>query len=87
MDAIKIDSSLIAGVGTDPTLTLLTSAIAGLGRDLGIDTIATGVDRPEQVELLQAMGCRLGQGFWPANLLAEDSSPDQAGDPACSPAS
>ncbi len=62
VDAIKIDSSLIAGLGADPTLTLLTSAIVGLGRDLGIETIAAGVDRPEQVELLLAMGCGLGQG-------------------------
>ncbi|HWF81589.1 MAG TPA: bifunctional diguanylate cyclase/phosphodiesterase [Streptosporangiaceae bacterium] len=69
VDVIKIGSSLTAGLGTDPTLTLLTSAISGLSRDLGIETIATGVDRPEQVELLKAMGCGLGQGGWLAGQL------------------
>jgi diguanylate cyclase (GGDEF)-like protein/PAS domain S-box-containing protein len=114
VDVIKIGSSLTAGLGTDPTLTLLTSAISRLARDLGIETIAAGVDRPDQVELLMAMGCGLGQGDWlarqlPANAvepmaagratgwtwrdanqaddLADGRSQDQAGDPACSPAS
>jgi len=114
IDVIKIGSSLIAGLGTDPTLTLLTSAISGLGRDLGIETIAAGVDRPDQAELLQAMGCGLGQGGWLARQLpagavepiavglaagwtgqngsqaadlADGRSEDEAGDPACSPAS
>lgn len=83
VDVIKIGSSLTAGLGTDPTLTLLTSAISRLARDLGIETVAAGIDRPDQVELLQAMGCGLGQGSW----LADEWSRDQAGDPACSPAS
>jgi PAS domain S-box-containing protein len=114
VDVIKIGSSLTAGLGTDPTLTLLTSAISGLAHDLGIETIAAGVDRPDQVELLKAMSCGLGQGNWlawqlpgsavePATVglaagwtapdtsdevdLTDGHSPDQAGDPACSPAS
>ena len=69
VDALKIGGSLTAGLGTDPTLTLLTSAISGLARELGIETIAAGVERPEQVELLQAMGCGLGQGSWLARRL------------------
>ena len=48
VDSIKIDASFIAGLGGDPTLTLLTSAIAGLGRDLGIEVIATGVEAPSR---------------------------------------
>ena len=69
VDVIKIGGSLTAGLGADPTLTLLTSAISGLARDLGIETIAAGVDRPDQAELLQAMGCGLGQGGWLAAQL------------------
>jgi EAL domain-containing protein (putative c-di-GMP-specific phosphodiesterase class I) len=60
---------LTAGLGTDPTLTLLTSTIAGLGRDLGIETIAGGISGSEQVDLLKAMGCGLGQGGWLASQL------------------
>ena len=95
VDVIKIGASLTAGLGTDPTLTLLTSAISGLARDLGIETIATGVDRPDQAELLQSMGCGLGQGDWLARQLPASAvgpmgvghAAGWTGDPACSPAS
>ncbi len=92
VDTIRIDRSFIAGLGADPSLTLLTSAIVGLGRDLGIEVVACGVDRREQAELLVKLGCDLGQGDWlarrlPEQLPARAVNPDQAGDPACSPAS
>jgi diguanylate cyclase (GGDEF)-like protein/PAS domain S-box-containing protein len=109
VDSIKIDGSFTCGLGTDPTLSLLTTTMIGLGRDLGIEMTAVGVSRPDQVELLITMGCAFGQGDLlgppvPADAIepaavrqsaawrvaAADSgqrSPEQAGDPACSPAS
>jgi diguanylate cyclase (GGDEF)-like protein/PAS domain S-box-containing protein len=100
VDVIKIDASFTAGLGTDPTLTLLVAAATGLGRDLGIEMIAAGVDRPEQADLLVKLGCGLGQGSWlgrPVQVIAgepaampwhqDHRAQDQAGDPACSPAS
>ena len=78
IDSIKIAPSFVTGLGGDPTVTLLTSAIAGLGRDLGIEVIATGIEAAEQAELLVSMGCGLGQGNW----IAEPVPPD-AVDPVC----
>ena len=34
-----------------------------MGHDLGIEIVAEGIERPEQLELLRAMGCGLGQGY------------------------
>jgi hypothetical protein len=34
-----------------------------VGHDLGIEIVAEGIERPEQLELLRAMGCGLGQGY------------------------
>jgi EAL domain-containing protein (putative c-di-GMP-specific phosphodiesterase class I) len=93
VDVITIDASYTAGLGTDPTLTLLVAAAIGLGRDLGIEMVAAGVDRPEQAELLVKMGCALGEGAWLGKPLRADggtASPwqqdrraqDQAEDPA-----
>ena len=96
VDVIKIDASFTAGLGTDPTLTLLVVSAIGLGRDLGIEMIAAGVDRPEQLDLLRKMGCVLGQGAWlGTQVQARQGLPwphdhgrqDQAEHPACSPAS
>jgi len=63
VDLIKIDPEFVAGLGTDPTLTLLTRTIIGVGHDLGIEVIAEGIERSDQLEQLRAMGCHLGQGF------------------------
>ncbi|WP_026127523.1 putative bifunctional diguanylate cyclase/phosphodiesterase [Nocardiopsis lucentensis] len=63
VDAIKIDPSFIADLGRDDTVTLLTHTIIQLGRDLGVQVVAEGIERPEQLEQLRGMGCDHGQGF------------------------
>ncbi len=63
VDIIKIDPSFVAGLGTDAILAMLTRTIIQVGHDLGIEVVAEGIERPEQLELLQAMGCGLGQGY------------------------
>ena len=63
VDIIKIDPSFVAGLGNDPTLTLLTRTIAQVGRDLGIEVVAEGIEQPRQLAELTEMGCAYGQGF------------------------
>ncbi len=76
VDGITIDGSFTCGLGTDPTLSLLTTTMIGLGRDLGIEMTAAGVNRPDQAELLVAMGCAFGQGDWLGRpILAESIEP------------
>ncbi len=69
VDQIKIDASFTAGLGDDPTLTLLMPAVLALGRDLGIEMIAAGVESEEQAELLMTMACDRGQGSWLGSRL------------------
>jgi EAL domain-containing protein (putative c-di-GMP-specific phosphodiesterase class I) len=71
VDIIKIDPSFVAGLGLDPTLAMLTRTIVRVGRDLGIEVVAEGIERPEQLSLLREMGCALGQGY----LIARPMSP------------
>jgi diguanylate cyclase (GGDEF)-like protein/PAS domain S-box-containing protein len=73
VDIVKIDPSFVAGLGTDTTLAMLTRTIVRVGHDLGIDVVAEGIERPEQLDLLRAMGCELGQGY----LIARPMSPDE----------
>ncbi len=70
VDIIKIDPSFVAGLGTDGTLAMLTRTIIQVGHDLGIEIVAEGIERPEQLELLRAMGCGLGQGYLVARPMA-----------------
>jgi diguanylate cyclase (GGDEF)-like protein/PAS domain S-box-containing protein len=70
VDIIKIDPSFVAGLGIDGTLAMLTRTIVQVGHDLGIEIVAEGIERPEQLELLRAMGCGLGQGYLVARPMA-----------------
>ena len=61
VDMVKVDRSFVADDGTTPRS--LTSAIVAYARRRGLQVVAEGIERPEQVAGLVAMGCRRGQGF------------------------
>ncbi len=63
VDIIKIDPSFVSGLGTDPTLTLLTRTITSVGHELGIQVVAEGIEHPRQLAELTDMACTYGQGF------------------------
>ncbi|MET9798965.1 EAL domain-containing protein [Nocardiopsis alba] len=79
VDSIKIDPSFIADLGRDDTVTLLTHTIIQLGRDLGVQVVAEGIERPEQLEQLRAMGCDHGQGFLVARPMPAEGVDSLAG--------
>jgi len=60
---VKIDQSFVGGMSGDPTRRAIVGAVVALSRGLGLMEIAEGIDTKEQLDLLVAMGCRLGQGF------------------------
>jgi diguanylate cyclase (GGDEF)-like protein len=62
IDILKIDRTFICSLGEngDPTL---TRAILNLGVTMSLAIIAEGIETPIQNELLEAMGCELGQGY------------------------
>jgi EAL domain-containing protein (putative c-di-GMP-specific phosphodiesterase class I) len=62
VDVLKIDREFTDAVET-PQGSALLSGIAHLGRSLGLELVAEGIERPEQAELVRLAGCDLGQGF------------------------
>ena len=85
VDIIKIDPSFVAGLASDPTLRMLTRTIIQVGRDLGIEVVAEGIEQSDQLELLREMGCTLGQGYLVARPMAA-SAIATIGGPAAGPA-
>jgi predicted signal transduction protein with EAL and GGDEF domain len=63
VDALKIDRSFVDGLGRDPEDSAIVSAVVSLGRALGLDTVAEGVETFDQLTALRTLGCRFGQGF------------------------
>jgi EAL domain-containing protein (putative c-di-GMP-specific phosphodiesterase class I) len=69
---LKIDRTFTNGLGHDPDDTAITTAVLGLGRTLGMRTIAEGIETPHQLTRLRQLGCRYGQGYH----LARPQPPD-----------
>lgn len=63
VDGIKIDRSFTQGLGRSITSAAIVQAIVGLGRNLGMQTIAEGVESERHCRELMDLGCRYAQGF------------------------
>jgi len=72
LDALKIDRSLVSGIGRAPKSEAIIRAIVGMAHALGYRTVAEGIESPLQRDFLQALGCNCGQGFLLARPMAGD---------------
>ena len=63
-DQIKLDRSFVGALEHDRCAQAIVRAFLSLTRNLGLDSIAEGVESAEQLSLLDAEGCRLAQGFF-----------------------
>ncbi|MFD8221872.1 EAL domain-containing protein [Streptomyces sp. NPDC059697] len=63
VDVLKLDRGLVEGVVESARLHKITSGLLRIATDLGLQSVADGVDLPEQVVALRAMGCTHGQGM------------------------
>ena len=63
IDKLKVDRTFIHGIPANPDDVAIVSAIIDLARNLGITSIAEGVDRTDQLEFLRAHGCEEMQGY------------------------
>ncbi|WP_330240846.1 putative bifunctional diguanylate cyclase/phosphodiesterase [Streptomyces sp. NBC_00525] len=62
IDVLKLDRGLVEGVVESARLHKITSGLLRIACDLGMQSVADGVDVPEQVLALRAMGCTHGRG-------------------------
>ncbi|MYS51638.1 EAL domain-containing protein, partial [Streptomyces sp. SID6013] len=71
VDVLKLDRSLVEGVVESARLHKITSGLLRIATDLGLKSVADGVDLPEQIVALRAMGCTHGQGMAFSGALDE----------------
>ncbi len=62
-DKIKIDRSFVKDLTSKPDGEAIIRAIAGLGRSLGMTTVAEGVETSEQMQRIRFEGCTDVQGY------------------------
>ncbi|MGW1624062.1 putative bifunctional diguanylate cyclase/phosphodiesterase [Streptomyces sp. NPDC002172] len=63
VDVLKLDRSLVEGVVESARLHKITNGLLRIAGDLGLQSVAEGVDLPEQVTALRTMGCTHGMGM------------------------
>ncbi len=63
VDALKIDRSFISGLTHSHEGGTLIHTLVQLGKDLSIETLAEGIERPGELDLLRDEHCDSGQGF------------------------
>ncbi len=63
VDVVKIDRSFVAPLLEDRSAHAIVKAVLGLCADLGMSTVAEGIETEQQRDLLREMGCSHGQGY------------------------
>jgi len=61
-DELKVDRSFVATMCSRPESRKIVANVIGLGRSLGLRTVAEGVENIAQAEMLRALGCEVAQG-------------------------
>lgn len=69
IDTVKIDQSIIANVATSSLSRSLIRHMLEFNKELGITTVAEGVETEEQFNLLAEMGCDIAQGYYVGHPL------------------
>lgn len=64
LDRLKIDRSFVTDFGSDATDTAIVTAIVGLSRQIGLSTIAEGIEDARCERMLRMLGCDEGQGYF-----------------------
>ncbi|MDQ1723447.1 MAG: hypothetical protein QOG52_475, partial [Frankiaceae bacterium] len=72
IDALKIDRSFVARLGSDKRSSKIVRTIVLMGQDLEVDIIAEGVETAEQADLLGALDCGYAQGHWFSRAVPGD---------------
>lgn len=76
IDTLKIDRSFVSKIKFNNEKCEVVKTIITLAHNLGMDTIAEGIETSEQFNTLQVLGCEFGQGYFfsrPLNCLSVET--------------
>lgn len=68
-DELKVDRSFVHGAYRDASLRAIVEASLGMARQLGMKTVAEGVEEQADWDFLRAAGCDLAQGYFIAKPM------------------
>lgn len=71
-ETLKIDRSLITGVGEDPASESLLYTILDMAKAIHADVVAEGIETADQLAFLRHAGCRYYQGYYGGKPMQAD---------------
>jgi len=74
VDFLKIDVSFVRDIDRDPDDRAIVNAIIQLAKNLGLRTVAEGIENEKHLEILKGMGCDIGQGYHLARPVPEEEA-------------
>jgi EAL domain-containing protein (putative c-di-GMP-specific phosphodiesterase class I) len=72
--SLKIDQSFVRGLDEFPADRALVESILDMGKKLGLEIVAEGVEKPSQYEFLLARGCDVIQGYLFSKPISADAA-------------
>lgn len=69
-DELKIDRTFVHRAAGDPSLRAILEASLGLAQQLGLRTVAEGIEDREDWDFLRASGCDMAQGYFVSKPMA-----------------
>jgi diguanylate cyclase (GGDEF)-like protein/PAS domain S-box-containing protein len=67
---LKIDRLFVADLGRDPTAEVIVRGVLDIARGIGLETVAEGVERQEQLDVLRTTPCSQYQGYLTSAAIA-----------------
>ena len=74
IDTLKIDAYFVRTMASDPGSAKIVGSIINLGRDLGLEVVAEGVENADTARRLHELGCHFAQGFGFSMPLAPEDA-------------
>jgi EAL domain-containing protein (putative c-di-GMP-specific phosphodiesterase class I) len=72
VDEIKIDRSFVIAMGAEAGDAVIVRSTVDLGRNLGLEVVAEGVETIEHWEKLRELGCTTAQGYFLSRPVPAD---------------
>jgi diguanylate cyclase (GGDEF)-like protein/PAS domain S-box-containing protein len=72
VDEIKIDRSFVMGMGEQAGDAVIVRSTVDLGRNLGLEVVAEGVETLDSWNTLRALGCNTAQGYFLSKPVSAD---------------
>ncbi len=85
VDVVKIDQSFVSTMLSDDHNLKIVRAVTRLAKELGLEVVAEGVERPEEVVLLRQFQCEYLQGYLFSRALSLDEAEVRVGAPLMVP--